>query len=658
MSRYQQKMKKYLPLIIISILIIYMISIPAHIANASLGDSIAEAIFNRLGYFVLTLASAFLSICGLILNMSINITIQIKDFVDSTPAIYVVWRSIRDITGMFIIFSLLFMAFQMILDLKRPGFGEIMKNIIIAGVLINFSFFIVSVLIDASNIVSVQLFKQLTPNVLPIKDVPITSLAQESMVKGSISDVFMNSLNLTQLYKSEGIENMTANTGDRLPNWIRIAIVSFAGAGMMITAGLSFLFASLAFIIRLAILVFLLGFSPIWFAAYIIPQLKEYANKGWKLLSGQLIFMPAYLLLMYMALQVVNGTNFTESLGVANTNFYFSFFGLIANCVFVIIMLNLPLLAALKLGAGGEGIANQYLNKLGGKIGAGAMWSRAGGLAKSATVGTATTAGGVLARGTIGAGAMSLDKKLSNSRFFGDTVLGKDIRGATTGALAKKKFGTKRSAEEYSKEKKVAESKKAEFDRRDQLGIALKDIKPGAPPVIRKDPKTGEIITVENIIGKMNTKERLALGADNLKNIEVIKRLGKDDFEAIMKSEDISDADKKSVMDNREKALNLSVNDAVTSGNTSSIENMVKNLNGPDLLKIATKNPGMVSGAYFVPFLNAGQLDYLDKNGLDQGTKTLIANKVLNQITSTTGPRAGRKHAAAGYINRNIDSWT
>jgi predicted transcriptional regulator len=227
----------------------------------------------------------------------------------------------------------------------------------------------------------------MSPNVIELQPgQSMSDAVQESIKKGSIADVFLNSLNITQIYEKRQTLIDAGQEADKTPAWIRTIVIAFMGGAMMITTGLSFLFASLVFIIRLAVLIFLLGFSPIWFAAYIIPDLKEYANKGAEALKGQLLIMPIYLLLMYFALRVVGETNFTgRTLEAASgQTFWESFLGLIGNYAFVIIMLNIPLLAALKLG-----LDNKGLKKLGSSLGAGAIWQKFGSMAGSRTIGRA-----------------------------------------------------------------------------------------------------------------------------------------------------------------------------------------------------------------------------------------------------------------------------
>lgn len=602
--RYTQASAFFLTLIA---LIVFTLPETAHaqsIISSFLGldafDKLLDTAATYLGNGLLYVSSFFLSACGVILNFSINLTLQIKQYVDQIPAIYSVWRAIRDISGMFIIFALLVIAFQMILNVKRPSFGDTMKNIIIAGVLINFSFFIVGIMIDASNIVSMQIFRQMSPTVIEIERSPnLGQVISTSIEKGSIANVFMNSLRLTQIYKNNGQLEGLSPTGDGTPTWLRILVVGLAGSVMMVTTGLSFLFASVAFLARLGILVFILAFSPFWFASFVIPggDVRKYASSGWNLLKGQLFFMPAYLLLMYVALQVVSNTNLTLS---NSTNFWYSFLGLIANCVFVIIMLNIPLLAALKLGA----TVPSFLKA--DKIGADAIWKRVGNFAGT---------------NIIGRSANYIDKKAAGTR-IGNTLLARDIRSSTTGALAKSKMGLGRSWEETVKEQKDVKKKDAEIVKRNTFKTSLEELRRGIAPHLGTNP-------IKETLGKMSDGEVLALGAKDLKDPNVIRYLKRNHFEAIKKSDDFSEDDKQSISEARKTAIKSAVNNNVE----EVIKDMMKQYDGKELLGL---DKDLLAHPNILPHYTQSQLKTVGEETSDD-TRDRIKTAIYRAVGAPPG---------------------
>jgi len=444
-----------------------MIGLSTHMADAGVSDTVAgwfgiPTLQDALGMIamyivnlILSLASWFVVITGFLLNVSIVITMHIKDFVNSTPAIYDIWRTIRDISGLFIIFALLYAAIELILGITKPNFKDLIKNIVIAGILINFSFFMTSVLIDASNIVSLAIYNSIVPaSEAPASSNPaanttigiITSSAYDNS-KG-ISNILMNSLKIQQNFdpKNFSLSGPADKNTPILP--IKVILTGITGVVIMFTVGMSFLFASLAFIIRLVILLGLLAFSPLWFAAAVVPQISSYAKSWWDYLKGQLIFMPAYLLLMYAALSIINKTSVFTTSGSnglwqgSNASAFVptEYIAFIINAAFIIIMLNLPLLAAIKLGAGVK-----FLDKFGASIKASNIWKNVGSQFGSRTVGRA---------------AYALNESRAVKSFVGvsPTIGGLASKGLTKVSSAG--FGQKKGGyEDRLKAKKVGEEK-------------------------------------------------------------------------------------------------------------------------------------------------------------------------------------------------------
>lgn len=629
----------------------------------------------------LMMMSWILAIAGLMLNVAMNITLNIKAFVDATPAIFTVWRSIRDISGMFIIFMLLFAGIRMILapiNVPAANMGQLIKTIVVAGILINFSFFIAGLGIDVSNIVSMQLYN----TIAPAQKLDSTSMLSVEGIKnafkqGGISNIFMSSLKISSLYDPKTLsltdvgKSVAANSTTGFSPSLKIIIIGVIAFMIMLAATISFALAALAFTVRFVILLFLLAFSPIWFASFALPQLDEYAKKWTKIYKGQMLFMPVYLLLMYFAMSVLVSNNMVSGGFASNLSnrddWYSNILILSVNAVLVIFMLNAPLVAAMSI----MGSTPKWAENLG----AGALWKKVGGWARSGTVGTAGTVGGIAARHTIGAGAMALNKKLGNTKFFGDSVIGRDLVAKTVGAVAKNKFGTARSAEDYAKASGEAKRQGESILRSEDFQTAFKNSTKGIPPVVGK--------TIKDTFSKLNEKERLSLGVDALINPEVIKNISSSNFEAIKKSDDFSDDEKVKINQAREKVFI----ESAQNGKDKDVEQMLKNMNddqkkslgdarskalvaaingahfdtvkqllsdmdGKELLKIENGKPGTINNTLVVKHLNSGQLKKLSEEGLDSKTKKDIGDQIL------LAGIMGSPHKAAPFINKNKAEWT
>jgi hypothetical protein len=364
-------------------------------------------IFATISSLALEIMSLWVALTGMLLNVSITMTLQIKDFVNSTPGVYLVWETIRDISGMFVIFMLLYASFKIILGFDTVGgVGGLIKNIVIMGILINFSFFITSMLIDASNVVSLALYQGIVGTAPATvssgsasgcqqanggsSDINTCGLATQAMSNvtggnGGLSAIFLNLLKPQGVYNTSNTN--TAAAAKQKP--LMIIIQGIVGCIIMFTIGVSFLLASLAFMARLIILVLLLAFSPIWFASMIVPGIADKTKEFKDHLTSQLIFMPVYLLLLYAAMRFLSSstiftfpssTAFTGS-GAGTTFNYASYVVLAINDFFIIFLLNMPLVVAFSMG----GAASKWLNT--DKFGAKNIWKSVGSTSGRNTVG-------------------------------------------------------------------------------------------------------------------------------------------------------------------------------------------------------------------------------------------------------------------------------
>lgn len=343
----------------------------------------------------LQLMGWLLAISGFLLNLSIKLTLNIRAFVDSAPAIYTTWRAIRDISGLFLIFFLIYASIQLILGLKSPKWGDTIKNIVLVGVLINFSFFLAGLGIDISNVVSVQIYNAIAPaNDLAVNANMLSSQTAlaSSLGDGGISNIFMNALQLPRLYNVSTTQTTSAlgssgSTAGLFSDTMKIMLIGVLGIIIEFVAAVSFAAAAFAFVGRFVFLLFLLAFSPVMFMDMLAPEIAEYTNQWKKTYKSMLLFMPVYLLLMYMAMNVLTTTPLFQIPGspvsaTATTNppqtsmidtalaqtppaggaakpWYMDYIMLGVNAVIILFFINMPLAAAASVASKG----NKFLEK-------------------------------------------------------------------------------------------------------------------------------------------------------------------------------------------------------------------------------------------------------------------------------------------------------
>src|SRR3989344_7328978 len=77
---------------------------PNKCAVEIIGESVLVSLVASIGNLLLLLSSWTLSLAGMILNISIVLTMNIKAIYEATPAIKQIWIIIRNISSIFIIF--------------------------------------------------------------------------------------------------------------------------------------------------------------------------------------------------------------------------------------------------------------------------------------------------------------------------------------------------------------------------------------------------------------------------------------------------------------------------------------------------------------------------------------------------------------------------
>ncbi len=355
--------KKIITAVAIAIPLLTLIT--PHFAYAFLGIDVTATIFTVTSWIAelaFAAAGAILTLTGVLLNGTLVATLHIQTIVDKVTAIGIAWRTIRDFSSIFIIFMLLYASIKMILGLKNADLSTLIKNIIIAGLLINFSLFFTRLAVDTSNIISLSFYNAIAPG----QDTVAATNGFNGMISsafndGGLSNVFMQSLSINKIVGASAI----APNGGGDPNNNRTITLAYAGGTvLMLAAAGSFLFAAVAFAVRLGILILLMAFSPIYFIAMILPQAEQYAEQWKKTLIAMCLFMPVYLFLMYVAVSVINDPRFFDFAKVSSTTGTLgnalvspNVVGIVLQYIIAFMFINAPMAAAIKIGSDGTDIA-------------------------------------------------------------------------------------------------------------------------------------------------------------------------------------------------------------------------------------------------------------------------------------------------------------
>src|SRR5690606_24709247 len=131
--------------------------------------------------------------------------------------------------------------------------------VIIVAILINFSLFATSLVIDASNVIAIAFYEAIASG----------AVQEGGKILGNtgLSGAFMDKLKLTTIFDA-GVIDMEG-----------IITIAIMGSILMLVASFVFFAAALMFIIRYVVLILVLILSPIAFVAMVFPGLNSQAKK-------------------------------------------------------------------------------------------------------------------------------------------------------------------------------------------------------------------------------------------------------------------------------------------------------------------------------------------------------------------------------------------
>ncbi|MCC6323380.1 hypothetical protein IT400_01160 [Candidatus Nomurabacteria bacterium] len=226
------------------------------------------------------------------------------------------WGIIRDTCNLFFIFVLIYAAFGMILSIHSIKAKEIIINVILIGLLINFSLFAGQVLIDTSNILARLFYSSKAINISTdsgtirsgINKTQSTELGELPISAALVDKVdpqklILHSSNVQ--VTEDNFSSGTKATGDRVEIGTFFLIVLMASA-VNIVGLIVFLSVGLIFIARVIGLWFALIFAPLAFFSYTVPQMQNIKMVGWKKwwpdTMGLCFVAPIFMFFMYLIL--------------------------------------------------------------------------------------------------------------------------------------------------------------------------------------------------------------------------------------------------------------------------------------------------------------------------------------------------------------------
>ncbi len=353
---------------------------------------------NNLASVVMRLASLLMWLSGTLLDYILIYTIvNFAENISKMDGIQVTWIVIRDLMNLGFVFLLLYQGIRMILG-RSNNAKQVIFGIVLASILINFSLFFTKVMIDGSNVLTLGFYNAIVDTSQQEKiQKNLGGFSLES-VGGSnqtgISGAYVNSLGVHRFYDKNGlVKIMDTNKQESL------LIITLSAIVIFVMVAVIFFAIAIMFLVRYAVLIVLLMFSPLAVMGIAIPAVKSMQEQWWKTLMGQVIFAPLYMVMTWVVLTLINSPGFNPL--ASNGGDWAGLLikgevdniGLIINFVIVIVLTIMTLSVSKKYATQGSTKISEWTNK---------VTTFAGG----AVLGGAAVAG----RNTIGWGADALSK--------------------------------------------------------------------------------------------------------------------------------------------------------------------------------------------------------------------------------------------------------
>lgn len=237
-------------------------------------NTIIQAILGLIQEFIY--AVFFWLIAPLIQSM-----LSVHPYTDTFVAvIYPGWEVIRNLCNIFFILALIIIAMATLFRVDSYKFKDLIIQLIIAALLVNFSLVIAQVILGLADTVQAQF--------LPANVTVIRSLAADLMVTNYRSAVFQSS------FASQGTFSATVQP----LFYLALSLGSFA----VFTAIAVFL------VIRIVMLWILLMVSPIAYAVGVLPATAKYRGMWWDNFLKYAFFTPIMAFFLNMAAVISNTT--------------------------------------------------------------------------------------------------------------------------------------------------------------------------------------------------------------------------------------------------------------------------------------------------------------------------------------------------------------
>lgn len=524
---------------------------------------------------ILTVSSILLWISGVVFNWVIIRTVfQFATYFGTSEGMIIAWRIMRDIGNIALLFSFIFMGIATILNTHNvEGYTarRALPQLIIFAVLLNFSLFASQAIIDVSNGLSSTFATFAGESCKTAVSGEAGGEEFKECANKGISGAMVSAVGLNRVL------DVQTNGVLKAP-YTYAAMLILLSVLVLIMAVVLFA-ATIMLTIRAVVLSLLMVTSPIGFAGMVIPPLRGLSRDWWHKLINQSFFAPIYLLMLFVCLKLVqslqgDGASVSDAI-MGNTLAGETTAGnMQVIMVFVIVVgfMIAALTVAQKFGAYGAtfatnaasgvvfGTMTRAANFTAGKLGTG--------IRNTALRRIQSGKGGAVSRLAFAAGSGLRGANLDARRLPG-----------VAGAL---KAGGATSGANVAHHATYADMEHQVMDMRE--GKGLKEFNKKIDADLEKamldgfhGPELDD--NLKKILAGTSVKNLAKVHGIKTGNAALVNGLSPEQFEGLMKSDDLSETEKGSIRTARFKDLV----DAVNAKNEEQAKSIIKNLSKGEL---------------------------------------------------------------------------
>ncbi|HEX8994162.1 MAG TPA: hypothetical protein VF803_02820, partial [Candidatus Paceibacterota bacterium] len=276
--------------------------------NDPLGCSLSNitlCLTGLVNWVAVEIPSFFLYIAAMFFSAAVHISLTGATY--AIDFVATAWTIARDFANMLFLFILIYIAFQIMLDLDTGATLQTLASVIAIALIVNFSFFGTRLVIDMGNVLSVQIY-----NAIPADEGAATGSLLSQIGGKDLSSYVMKAINVQGLLSDQNFNNWYTKSNSSLSAFITITVLYICIGAIVITLAVSFFIAGTMFLGRIVFLWTAIALSPLALVMWTLGQTRNLFRSWWNMLFKN-AFAPAVFLFMYLILTI-----FLKTIGAGN----------------------------------------------------------------------------------------------------------------------------------------------------------------------------------------------------------------------------------------------------------------------------------------------------------------------------------------------------